>query len=145
MSNLALPTGEDYPEAAVRHFEDATALLREGRNDNAGYLAGYVIECAMKTVIQIEQGGALWAHDLEQLSRRAQELAALPGAKTARCASARTPGHGIYDYEGAGWSESRRYRPSGDLAPNEAVDWLAEAEKVLNDVVFTLRLDGVVS
>ncbi|RMH27271.1 MAG: HEPN domain-containing protein [Planctomycetota bacterium] len=70
MSNLKRDSGEDHPEAAAKHLDDSLALLDQRRYDNAAYLAGYVIECTMKTLILLEQGD-LRVHDLEQLSRRA--------------------------------------------------------------------------
>ena len=42
---------EDHPEAADRHFGDASHLLREGRVETAGYLAGYVVQCCLKSVL----------------------------------------------------------------------------------------------
>jgi len=39
---------EDYPAAALRHFEDAEALAGSGRYDNAGHLIGFAAECAVK-------------------------------------------------------------------------------------------------
>ncbi len=39
---------ENYESAALRHFEDATALRSSGRFDNAGHLIGFAAECAIK-------------------------------------------------------------------------------------------------
>ena len=143
MSNLALGDREDYPEAAAKHLEDAEILLTAGRNDNSAYLAGYVVECALKTLIQIEQLRTR-DHDLDQLSRRAEELAALPGARTARYSSTRTPGHAMYDYGGIGWQEALRYCASGTIGHEEARSWLEEARDVFDRVIVPLRLDGVI-
>jgi HEPN domain-containing protein len=38
----------DYESAAIRHFEDALALRKRGRIDNAGHLIGFAAECAIK-------------------------------------------------------------------------------------------------
>ena len=145
MSKLVLDTGEDFPEAAARHLDDATALQSEGRHDNAAYLSGYVVECVLKTVIRIEMEGHPEVHDLTALSRRASGLAALPGAQTARhAASMSASTHRLYEYGEKGWSESMRYRPSGHVPDDVAAEWLDEAEKVYDRVVGSLRLDGVV-
>jgi len=41
-------TTEDYQAAAIRHFQDASALMKAGRLDNAGHLIGFSAECAIK-------------------------------------------------------------------------------------------------
>ena len=56
MSHLRQSNGDDYPEAAVKHMQDSGVLLAGGRYDGAAYLAGYVVECALKTLIQLEAG-----------------------------------------------------------------------------------------
>ncbi|SFU84921.1 HEPN domain-containing protein [Alicyclobacillus macrosporangiidus] len=42
-----------YGQAASRHLRDAGLLLQNGRFDNAVYLAGYVAECCLKSVIEV--------------------------------------------------------------------------------------------
>ncbi len=83
MSNLRQPNGDDYPEAARKHVDDAQALLEAARYDVAGYHAGYVVECALKTLLQI--GGApQWRYDLSALSVQAAALATGGSPQTAR-------------------------------------------------------------
>ncbi len=83
MSNLCQPNGDDYPEAARKHLDDAQALLETARYNGAGYHAGYGVECALKTLLQI--GGALrWGHDLSALSIQAAALATGGSPHTAR-------------------------------------------------------------
>ena len=69
MSRLQQSNGDDYPEAAVKHMQDSGALLAGGRYDGAAYLAGYVVECALKTLIQLEAGQVRHHHDLSRLDR----------------------------------------------------------------------------
>lgn len=144
MSKLALASGDDHPEAAKKHLDDAKLLLAEGRSDNAAYLIGYVLECTLKTLILLEHGHA-WGHNLGELSRKAQRLAALPGARTARYAGAGTSGHSVYDYGTTGWAETLRYRPSGSTPMNQAEDWIAEGERVYSSTIGNLWLDGELS
>jgi hypothetical protein len=54
MSRLALPNGDDHPDAAHKHLLDAEALLTQQRADGAAYSSGYVVECALKS---------LWLHE----------------------------------------------------------------------------------
>ena len=43
--------GDNFPEAAEKHLEDASVLIAGARYDGTAYLAGYVVECALKTLI----------------------------------------------------------------------------------------------
>ena len=43
---------DDFPKVALKHLQDAQALLKSNRFDGAAYLAGYVVECALKTMIE---------------------------------------------------------------------------------------------
>ena len=76
MSQLRQGNGDDYPEAAGRHMQDSGALLAGGRPDGAAYLAGYVVECALKTLIQLETGRPRYSHDLSGLCDVLDTLAA---------------------------------------------------------------------
>ena len=42
MSTLRQPNGDDYPEAARKHLQDADVLFKSRRFDGAAYLAGCV-------------------------------------------------------------------------------------------------------
>jgi HEPN domain-containing protein len=55
MSSKLQASGEDYPEAALKHCDDAGRLLSGRRADGAAYLAGYAVECALKTLVQVEE------------------------------------------------------------------------------------------
>ena len=74
---------DDYPGAASKHVLDSEVLLAGNRFDGAGYLAGYAVECTIKTVAQVE-GRRLSGHNLGELSRDALVLVALPTGRTAR-------------------------------------------------------------
>lgn len=54
MSNLANSSGDDYPDAAGKHLDDAAALVDAARYDGAAYLSGYVVECSLKTLIVLQ-------------------------------------------------------------------------------------------
>jgi hypothetical protein len=74
---------DDYLGAASKHVLDSEALLAASHFDGAGYLAGYAVECTIKTVAQVEGSGS-HGHDLGGLSRKALVLAAMPSNRTAR-------------------------------------------------------------
>lgn len=42
---------ENYPKAAVRHWQDAELLAREARVDNADHHYGFAAACALKTAM----------------------------------------------------------------------------------------------
>lgn len=143
MSNVAQPNGDDHPEAAGKHLVDSRTLVNAGRADGAAYLAGYVVECCLKTLVLVEAGTIAKKHGLNGLTSEALRLAALPGSKTARYVPKQTPGHAIYD-RASGWAPDLRYRPAGHLAHAAAVTWIAEAELVYDSTIVPMKLDGVI-
>ena len=72
---------DNYPEAAWKHVTDSEALLAAKRYDGAGYLAGYAVECTLKTLIWVESGRGRGGHNLTHLSGTAVHLLSLPGSK----------------------------------------------------------------
>ncbi len=95
MSNLA-HGGDDFPDAAGKNLSDAMTLLEANRYDGAGYLAGYVVECSLKTFIvlaNIAQRAGFNSTGLVQgfAAGGGVVVGAIPNAhQTARAAS-RTP------------------------------------------------------
>ena len=98
MSRLALPNGDDHPDAAHKHLLDAEALLAQQRADGAAYLSGYVVECALKSLwlheTGLPAGGSMpWGRDGHNLTLLATQIAALAtvaGARIARYLGAST-------------------------------------------------------
>lgn len=130
---------DDFPGAASKHVEDSEALLAVSRFDGAGYLAGYAVECTIKTVAQVE-GKGLRGHDLGKLSREALRLAALPG-RTARYLthpSITTLAYG----DPPGWMETIRYQAAGFVSEKDALAWVAEARRLHDEVIVQMRLNG---
>ena len=69
---------EFFSNSAGRHLQDAQLLLVEQRWDNAVYLAGYVVECSFKVLVEQhfkhDQGAVRkYGHDLTELEGRAME------------------------------------------------------------------------
>jgi len=138
MSKLALRDGDDYPEAAGKHLVDGTVLARAERHDGAGYLAGYAVECTIKTLIQLERGKPRkYKHRLTRLGQNAMRFAALPGARSARYAPQAIAG-------AAGWGEELRYRAPGAISGATAQEWLQEARMLYEATIVPMRLDGVI-
>ena len=139
MSGLKQHNGDDYPEAAGKHLQDAVALLLAGRPDGSGYLAGYVVECALKTLLQIETGRADHIHGLAALHRQVAALAVQANVTTGRyCVAADR----LLDKAAIlGWSPGIRYREAS-VSLADARTWRREASVVYSQVVGALVLDG---
>ena len=142
MSNLCQPNGDDYPEAARKHLDDARALLNAGRYDGAGYHAGYVIECALKTLLLVGNK-PVRGHDLSALSQHAIKLATDGSPQTARYIP-NPPPRLAYATPPHGWKETMRYRAPGDLTQMQAKGWLNESERVYRATIVAMRKDGVI-
>ena len=143
MSNLRHPSnGDDHPDAAGKHLDDAQVLLAAERCDGAAYHAGYVVECSLKSVILVA-GSNPWGHELPDLSRKAVSLAAMPSGSAARYAPGIVPGHSLYDAV-HGWRSTLRYKSPGTVAAADAGAWVDEARRVYLATVARMRLDGVV-
>ena len=140
VSSLHQANGDDYPEAAGRHLQDANVLLAGERHDGAAYLTGYVVECAMKTLIQLETGDPpSRSHDLTALRDTIGVLAALADTRVGRLyARLLPPGSGILD-----WRPEMRYRGE-TVSPDTSRAWLEEADEVYAEIVGTLILDGAI-
>ncbi len=150
MSKLLLEGGDDHAEAAGKHLVDALTLEAAGRSDGAAYLAGYVVESSLKSLLLLDMGLAAGekaakklGHRLGDLSNAALALATLPTGKTARYIPKQTAGHSLYDPSN-GWRETLRYRAPGTISPTTAKDWLIEAKAVYDSTIVPMRLDGVI-
>ena len=142
MSKLAQSNEDDYPEAAGRHAEDADILWQQNRHDGAAYLAGYAVECVLKTIIQVEQGPQR-GHNLNDLSLKVQRLASLPSNRTGRYIS--KPEVTVLAYGlPTGWEEILRYRGQEAINFEAAQDCILEAWRLYREIIINLRLDGVV-
>ena len=141
MSTLKQPDGDDYPEAALKHLLDADTLLKGRRFDGAAYLSGYVVECALKTLIQVESGRARRSHELTGLLDEMDALAVQAKTRTGRlyvrvAAALRTA-------DILRWRPEMRYR-GPEVASSEADAWLRDAHRACGQIVGRLILEGAV-
>lgn len=141
MSRLVLANGDDYPEAANKHLSDAGALLASGHPDGAAYLSGYVVECSLKALIQLETGAAPHDHDFASLGRRLHAAMAAAGARTARYFGRAT--QGLPSAAISQWVPAIRYRGS-TMATADAQAWHHDAREIHRETVHQMRLDGVI-
>lgn len=140
MSKLA-SGDEDFPEATARHLRDAGILLKVNRPDGAAYLAGYVVECGLKSLYLLENKDLLpkeWKiHGLADL---ASKVIAMTGSESATYLETVKS---VAKMAIAEWNPSIRYRASGAVNAETAKAWLADAERVHNATFARMKLDGV--
>lgn len=142
MSSLRQGNGDDHPDASGKHLMDARTLLSATRPDGAAYLAGYVVECALKSLVQVETGvAAPRVHHLGTLSAAVNAACLAAGARTAKYITAivrSVPTAAI-----AQWRETLRYR-SPAMTLGDAQVWVDEANQIYKDTVAAMILDGVI-
>jgi HEPN domain-containing protein len=149
MSKVRQPSGEDHPEAAAKHLDDAQTLFVQNRWDGAAYLSGYVVECALKAVILVGNNnkpgwpGGGQGHNLSQLTTAATSFlsAVAFNGRTAKYAPLLKKARTI---SGAnGWSVFMRYMPAGHINETTATAFFNEAEDLYKATVIELIKDGL--
>lgn len=128
---------EDYASAAFRHGDDARRLHAAGRFDNAFYLSGYVVECALKVQAQLaDLNPKSFSHDIGKLQLRLLGFAAEWSPSWAR--------HEIsWGVEMNAWDYNARYAPTGAASAARADATVGDAEAAL-EVLAGLVLDGTI-
>lgn len=142
MSKLLQPNGDDHSEAAAKHLTDSAELLKSGRHDGAAYLAGYVVECVLKTLLLAESGLTDKSHNLQGLSVRVLKGIPASGSVTGRYLTPATLTTAIAGISSS-WEATLRYRPEGTISAIDAAAWASEAQLLYRSVIEPLRLDGV--
>lgn len=138
---MASPHHDDYPRAARRHLVDATVLKTRQRYDGAAYLAGYVVECSLKALIEAETGHVDQTHDLSRLRDTLTRLIRLADARTARLAE---PLVGLLRRSGVlAWDPQMRYRTS-EVGADQAQRWVLDAQVVYSAVIGAMTMDGLI-
>jgi hypothetical protein len=118
----------DLQQLAEDRLLDAQALLAANRWSGAYYLAGYAVECGLKSCVlaHVVRSGVIfqdrryaekcWTHDIEELVR-------LAGLEAARCVEvAANPSLGKNWLIAGGWSETSRYQQKTQTQAQELFD-----------------------
>jgi len=149
---------DDHADAAGKHLGDATALIEVSRNDGAGYLSGYVVECALKSVV-LHDGSfdsAAGVHDPTKLAdwhrklrnkpyghdllKLAMSMVGPEGAKYLPDLPLSLPTRAaVFD-----WSETLRYAPLGTVTEDKARAYYEWACLVYEHSIVAMRSDGVI-
>jgi len=137
---------ESFSNSAGRHLQDAQTLLAEQRWDNAVYLAGYVVECSFKVLIDQHfkhDLGAVkkYGHDLTELDGRAMERLRLLYPTLDR----QLPSNRIIDTVLAQSHPERRYAKSGLWTESEAILAVRRAAEIYREIIPMLVLNGLIS
>ncbi len=114
---------ESYAQSALRHFADADLLAGGGHLDGAGYLIGYAVECAIKSVIEATRPAAGAPHvHLPHLVERAKK--ALQGRR-------RHPVFTVLAQDGFmdGWMVEARYEANGYVDAARYQQWRSNASR----------------
>ena len=114
--------------------------MPQQRHDGAAYLSGYVVECALKSLLVLETGEALRSHDFGSLVGQVNAVATVAGAKTAKYFGRATSG--VLTSAIGGWTPAMRY-DAPSVALGDARSWHACARDVFQETVHQMRLDGV--
>ncbi|MEK7728059.1 MAG: hypothetical protein AAB354_06555 [candidate division KSB1 bacterium] len=132
---------DNFLSAAARHYVDSGLLLASRRIDNAGYLAGYTVECSLKAIILHGSGRnpKTYGHELSTLGGLALDLALLlsPSWRRYRPKSI-TEILAVF----GDWNPEWRYSTTGELLEEKANDLVMTAEKAFKEILIPLVLDG---
>ena len=115
---------EDYQSAAIRHFEDATALRASDRPDNAGHLIGFAAECAIKYRITSLRPGqnSPHGHFPEILVAARKHL----GARSSYTSMYELLKADIF----RGWDVNSRYQETGHTEQQELIKWFSVTKRL---------------
>jgi HEPN domain-containing protein len=137
---------ESFSSAAGRHLQDAQILLQTQRWDNAVYLAGYVVECSFKLLIEQyfkndKAAVKKYGHDLTELEGRAMErLRVLYPILDKQLPTSRTS-----DSVLAQDHPERRYARSELWTKEQAKLAVQRAEEIYREIISKLVLNGSIS
>lgn len=134
---------ESFPQASGRHLNDAKFLLNQRRWDNAVYLAGYVVECSFKVLVEIYIDKAAvkkYGHDLAIIQGEAMDrLRIMYPTLDIQLPASRTTGTVLDQYH-----PERRYSQSNLWNQLEAQDAVNRAEEIYLEIIPKLVLDGTI-
>ncbi|MBD2753765.1 HEPN domain-containing protein [Spirosoma validum] len=113
-----MPTGLEFKDIAERRLEEALVLHSAGKYDGAYYLAGYVIECALKAAISTHLNYEIYAGMDGELSNfrthKLSKLVIFAGFVKGLAETLDPKLKSAYSYitsQTDGWSEVKRYEP----------------------------------
>jgi len=137
---------ESFSNSAGRHLQDAQILLGEQRWDNAVYLAGYVVECSFKVLVEQyfkhdQNAAKKYNHNLTELDGRLMErLRVIYPILDRQLPASRIAGTVLAKHH-----PERRYSQSGLWAEGDAETAVQRAEEIYREIISKLVLNGAIS
>ena len=136
---------ESFANSAARHLSDAKILWDNQRWDNAVYLAGYVVECSFKLLVEQyfknDKAAKKYGHDLSELEGKAMERLRVLYPKLDK----QLPVSRITDTVLALDHPERRYAKSGLWTEEDAKLAVERAEEIYREIIPKLVLNGSIS
>jgi HEPN domain-containing protein len=133
---------DSFSSSAGRHLQDAQ-LLKEQRWDNAVYLAGYVVECCFKVLVEQnfkhdQDAAKKYNHDIAELDGRLMErLRVIYPVLDKQLPASRIDGTVLNQNH-----PRRRYFKSGHWTEDDAKTAVERAEEIYREIISKLVLDG---
>lgn len=149
---------DDFVKTAQQMMKAARALQAAGAHRNACYLAGYVVECTLKTLLEVA-GEDPWGHEIKDLNEGLTRLHLAPADKIGRYGdpsrhaptiflvvsrTSKTKPDGTITWkEYCHWDPRHRYDGTrwADDATSRA--YVNEAQKFI-DIIDDMRIQGVI-
>jgi HEPN domain-containing protein len=137
---------DSFANAAGRHLHDAQSLLQTRRLDNAVYLAGYVVECSFKLLVEqyFKNDRAAvksFGHNLTEIEGKAMERLRV----LYPILDKQLPASRISDTVLAQDHPARRYAKSGLWTQAEAELAVQRAREIYIEIIPKLVLNGSIS
>ena len=134
---------DSFSNSAGRHLQDAQILLKKKRWDNAVYLAGYVVECCFKVLVEEnfkhdQNAARKYNHDITELDGRLMErLRVIYPFVDKQLPASRIMGTVLNQNH-----PMRRYFKSGHWTETDAQSAVQRAEEIYREIISKLVLDG---
>lgn len=130
-----------YISAAIKHLDDAELLLANARWDNAAYLAGYVAECALKSLLLVSPmpAGKMLGHDVALMTDSASWLAFAIAPARRRYSLPTSP---AFQELVRNWTPDDRYGRRGVISQTKAASRVQAAREVHLQILVGAILDG---
>lgn len=116
---------QNYESAALRHFFDATSLLKRGDLDNAGHLIGFAAECAIKfRIVSLRPSqDSPHGHFPEIVNVARKHLSGGRFSYTSMFDLLKTDVL-------RGWTVNRRYQETGSTTFDEVNEWFIDTKRI---------------
>ena len=130
-----------FISVAEKHLTDSSLFLDQKRFDNAGYLSGYVVECCLKALLDIDGMPSVkeLGHELPLMAGNALMLGYVLAPSRRRYNLAATPDLDLLIRD---WKPDSRYEKENTTTPALAESRVRGARAAYEQIVVAMILDG---